>query len=64
MRCFVQGGDLCEMFCPGWQICVRCFVQGGKSVFDVLSSLADLCEMFCPGRQICVRCFVQGGISI
>ena len=22
--------NLCGMFCPGWQIFVGCFVQGGK----------------------------------
>ena len=43
MRCFVQDDRfvldvlsrvvfLCEMFCLGRQICVRCFVQGGRSV--------------------------------
>ena len=30
-------GYLYEMFCPGWQICVRCFVQDGRFVLDVLS---------------------------
>ena len=60
---------LCVLFCPGRQICVRCFFKFGKSVcifaqvdISVLSVLIYVCKSVCaffPGWQICLY-FCQG----
>ena len=39
MRPTLKEQSECGMFCPGWQIFVGCFVQGGKKWHG----------MFCPG---------------
>ena len=36
--CFVQGGKIAWVFCPGWQNCM-----------GVLSRVVNMCWMFCPG---------------
>ena len=52
-----------------------CFVQGVKSVCDVLSRVEEMawnvlfrvtnfCVMFCPGLQNGMGCFVQGVKSV
>ena len=49
--------NLCEMFCPVWQIC-EMYCSG------CLCDISNLCEMFCSGWQIGGRSFVQGGKSV
>ena len=49
--------NLCDMFCPGWQICVRCIVHG------CYNNRAPGWQI-CVRLQVCVRCFVQGGKSV